>query len=329
MWHGYLGRTMSIVAAATITFLASAADGARAQADFPNRTIRIVVPTPPGPTLDTLPRLIAAQLAERWHIPVIVENRPGAAQNLGAEAVAKAEPDGYTLLAAPKGPLVISQYLYPKLGFDPPALVPVTIFATQPAVLVARKDAPFSTLPEMIAYAKANPGKINYGSPGIGSSLHLMLELLSADAGIRLVHVPYKGLAPAEADLLAGHIDVLFDILGSALPFIKDGKFKAIGVASQAQLAELPGIAPIAITYSDYVFSEWFALMAPPKTPPAIATKLAQAVADTLKLPQVAQRYQDVSVMPVGDTPAEAAVLLGAERERWRKIVGELGLKIE
>jgi tripartite-type tricarboxylate transporter receptor subunit TctC len=329
MWRGYLGRTMSIVAAATIMFLASAAGDARAQADFPNRTIRIVVPTPPGPTLDTLPRLIAAQLAGRWHIPVIVDNRPGAAQNLGAETVANAEPDGYTLLAAPKGPLVISQYLYPKLGFDPPALVPVTIFATQPAVLVARKDAPFSTLPEMIAYAKANPGKINYGSPGTGSSLHLMLEMLSADAGIRLVHVPYKGIAPAEVDLLAGHIDLMFDILGSALPYIKDGKFKAIGVTSRAQLAELPGIAPIATTYSDYVFAEWFALMAPPKTPPATAAKLAQAVADTLKLPQVAQRYQDVSVTPVGDTPAETAVLLAAERERWRKIVGELRLKIE
>jgi tripartite-type tricarboxylate transporter receptor subunit TctC len=329
MWRRYLDRTIVIVAAAAIVMAACATGSALAQADFPTRTIRIVVPTPPGPTLDTLPRLIAAQLAERWHVPVIVENRPGAAQNLGAETVANAEPDGYTLLAAPKGPLVISQYLYPKLGFDPPALVPVAIFATQPAVLVARQDAPFSTVAEMIAYAKANPGRINYGSPGTGSSLHLMLEMLSADAGIRLVHLPYKGLAPAEADLLAGHIDVMFDILGSALPYIKSGRFKAIGVTSRSPLPELPDIAPIAASYRDYVFAEWFAFMAPPKTPPAIASKLAQAVAETLKLPQVAQRLRDVSVTPVGNTPAETAVLLNAERERWRKIVAELGLKIE
>ncbi len=324
MWRRYIGRAM-----AAITMVACAAGGALAQSAYPDRTIRIVVPTPPGPTLDSLPRLIASQLAERWHVSVIVENRPGAAQNLGAEAVANAEPDGYTLLAAPKGPLVISQYLYPNLGFNPAAFVPVTIFATQPTVLVASQAAPFSTLPELIAYAKAHPGKINYGSPGTGSSLHLMMEVLSSDAGISLVHVPYKGLAPAEADLLAGHIDLIFDPLGSALPFIKSGKFKAIGVTSRSPLSELPGVPALVATYPDYVFAEWFAFMAPPKTPPAIAAKLAQAISETLELPQVAQRFRDVSVTPVGNTPAETAALLKQERERWRKIIAELGVKIE
>ena len=143
------------------------ASAAPAQSDFPNHTIKIVVPTPPGASLDTLPRLIANRLSQRWNVPVIIENMPGAAQNLGSEAVARSEPDGYTILASPPGPLVISQYIYTKLGFDPEALVPVSTFASQPTVLVASTAAPFSTLREMIAYAKAHPGKINYASPGV------------------------------------------------------------------------------------------------------------------------------------------------------------------
>lgn len=324
MWSRCIGRMMTAIAIAL-----SAVGSALAQSDYPNHMIKIIVPTPPGPTLDSLPRLIASGLSERWGVPVIVENRPGAAQNLGAEAVATAEPDGYTLLAAPKGPLVISQYIYPNLGFDPAAFVPVSIFATQPAVLVASAQAPFSTLPELIAYAKANPGRINYGSPGTGSSLHLMVEMLNAASGIHLVHVPYKGLAPAEADLLAGHIDLLFDVLGSSLPYIKVGKFKAIGVTSKSRLAELPDVPTIAESYPDYIFAEWFAFVAPPKTSPETAAKLSQAIGDTLKLPQVVQRFRDVSITPVASSPAETATLLKQESERWRKAVAQLGLKVE
>ena len=320
----FLGEITAAIAIALAT-----AGGAAAQSDYPNRTIKIVVPTPPGPTLDSLPRLIASHLSERWSVPVIIENIPGAAQNLGAEAVARAEPDGYTLLAAPKGPLVISQFEYAKLGFDPDAFVPVSIFATQTPVLVASPNAPFSTLQELIAYAKANPGRINYGSPGTGSSLQLMVEMLAAAADIRLVHVPYKGLAPAEADLLGGHIDVMFDNLGSALPYIKDGKFKALGVASKSRLAELPDVAAIADSFPDFVFAEWFAFVAPPKTSPEVAAKLSQAVADTLRLPEVAQKFHDVSVTPVGSSPAETAALLKQESERWHKTVAQLGVKID
>lgn len=231
-------RIIRTAVAATIAL--AACGGAIAQSVFPKETIRIVVPTPPGPTLDSLPRLIATHLSERWGVAVIVENIPGAAQNLGAEAVAKAAPNGYTLLAAPKGPLVISQYEYAKLGFDPTAFVPVTIFATQPSILVANPSAPFATLQKLIEYAKANPGRINYGSPGTGSSLQLMMEILADEANIRLVHVPYKGLGPAEADLIAGHIDLMFDNLGSALPYIRDGKYRALAVTAESPVAELP-----------------------------------------------------------------------------------------
>lgn len=303
--------------------------GANAQSNYPNHTVKFVIPTPPGPTLDSLPRLITGHLSDRWKVHVIVENIPGAAQNLGAEAVAKAAPDGYTILAAPKGPLAISQYEFSKLAFDPAAFVPVSIFATQPTVLVASAKAPFSTLRGMIEFAKANPGRINYGSPGAGSSLQLMVELLNKEAGIQTVHVPYKGLAPAEADLLAGHIDMMFDNLGSALPYIRSGQFKALAVSGKSPTGEMPDVPAIAEMFPDFVFTEWFAFVAPPKTDPAIAGSVAQGVAATLRLPDVAQRFRDVSVTPVGSTPTQAAALIQDESARWRKIVAQLGVKID
>jgi tripartite-type tricarboxylate transporter receptor subunit TctC len=323
MWQtGILGRMTAIA----ILF---GVGGATAQTDFPPPTVKIVVPSPPGPTLDSLPRVIASHLSARWNVPVIVENLPGAAQNLGAEAVARAEPDGYTILAAPKGPLVISQYAYTKLGFNPDAFVPVSIFATQPTILVANAKAPFSTLPELIAYAKAHSGEVNYGSPGTGSSLQLMVEMLATDARIHLVHIPYKGLGPAEIDLVAGHIDLMFDVLGSALPNIKDGKYKALAVTSKSPLPELPGVPPIAATFPEFVFAEWFAFVAPPKTPAPIAAKLSEAVRETLRLPDVAQRFRALSVTPVGSSPTEAASLIDKEKERWRKTIAQLGIKID
>jgi tripartite-type tricarboxylate transporter receptor subunit TctC len=325
MSNRWIGR---ITAAALVLAVLGVA-GPAAPSDYPNRMIKIVVPTPPGPTLDSLPRLIASHLSEHWKVPVIIENIPGAAQNLGAEAVAKAASDGYTILAAPKGPLVISQYEYAKLGFNPDAFVPVSIFATQPTVLVASLKAPFATLPEMIAFAKAHPGRINYGSPGTGSSLQLMVEMLGRAADIQMVHVPYRGIAPAEADLMAGHIDVLFDPLGSALPFITDNRFKALGVTSQSRNAELPNVPAIAEMVPDFVFTEWFAFMAPPKTDPEIAAKLSHAVADMLRLPDVAERFRAISITPVGSSPADTAALLKQESERWRATVVQLGIRMD
>jgi tripartite-type tricarboxylate transporter receptor subunit TctC len=324
MRNNGIGRLLAVITIGTLAW-----STANAQSDYPNRPIKIVVPTPPGPTLDSLPRLIAGHLSERWKVPVIVENVPGAAQNLGAEAVAKADPDGYTLLAAPKGPLTMSQYEYAKLNFDPDAFVPVSVFASQPTVLVASTKTPFDTLLAMIAYAKANPGRINYGSPGTGGSMQLMIEILDRDENIQMIHVPYKGVAPAEADLLAGHIDVMFDPLGSALPYIKDGKFKALGVTSKSRILELPDVPAIAEVIPDYVFTEWFAFVAPPRTSPEIAAKFSQAVAETLRLPDVAQRFRDVSVTPVGSSPSETGALLKKESGDWRSVVAQLGVKMD
>ena len=217
-----------------------------AQAAYPSRTVKIVVPLPPGPVADVLPRMLAEKLSVRWGQPVIIENRPGAALNIGAEAVAKAEPDGYTLLATPPNPLVINQSFLSKLAFDPEAFVPVSIFAALPYVLVVSPKLPVATLQEFVAFAKANPGKLNFASAGTGSGPHLTGEMLRLAASIQTVHVPYAGLGPAMTDLLAGHVDVMVDNLGNALPLIRAGKVKALGVASESRIAELPDVPAIA-----------------------------------------------------------------------------------
>jgi tripartite-type tricarboxylate transporter receptor subunit TctC len=309
------------------TMLAAVPVAALAQSDYPNRRIKIVVPAPPGPSLDMLSRLIADKLAAHWGQPVIVENRPGAAQNLGAEAVAKAEPDGYTLLATPQGPLVISQHFFPKLGFDPSAFVPVSIFATQPLLLVANPKVRALTLQEFVALAKTSPDRISFASPGTGSSPHLTGEMLKTAADIDFVHVPYKGMAPATADLLAGHVDIMFDNLGNTLPHIKEGKLKVLGVAGETRIPELSDVPAIAEMFPGFYSTSWFAVVAPPKTPADIADKLSQAIAQILRRPDVVERYRAMSGTPVGTSPSETAAFLKKESERWRKVIAAAGIR--
>jgi tripartite-type tricarboxylate transporter receptor subunit TctC len=318
-------RTLLVFAA----LVAGAPASAIAQGEYPSRTVKIVVPLPPGPTADILPRILAERLSARWGQPVIIENRPGAANNLGAELVAKAEPDGYTLLATPQGPLVISQSFYPKLGFDPTAFVPISVFAAQPLVLVVHPKVPAATLQDLVAFAKANPDKINFASAGTGSSPHLTGEMLRIAAGIRIVHVPYTGLGPAMSDLLAGNVDMMIDNLGNSLPHIRAGKLKALGVASEGRVPELPGVAAIADTFPGFYSTSWFAMVAPPRTSTAIAERISQAIAEALKLPEVAKRFGDLNVAPVGTTPAGTAAFFRKEAERWKGVIVSGGIKPE
>jgi tripartite-type tricarboxylate transporter receptor subunit TctC len=214
-----------------VALVAAAAAAARAQADFPNRPIRVVVPLAPGGTADLLPRLVGEKLTLRWGQPVIIENKPGGALHLGAEAVARSAPDGYTLLLAPQGPLVLSPSLYSKLSYDPSAFVPVTILARLPYVFVANPKVPASTVPELIAFAKANPDKLNFGTPGTGSAQHLAVEWFKLLAGVRLTHVPYRGAAPAVADMLAGHVPQMFDKTANTIPKIRQGKIQTLAIS--------------------------------------------------------------------------------------------------
>ncbi len=302
---------------------------ATAQSDYPNRAIRIVVPLPPGATADSLPRIIGERLAARWGQPVIVENRPGAALNIGAEAVARAEPDGYTLLATPPSPLTVNGYLYSRLGYDPRAFVPVTVMAQLPNVLMVHPKLGISSMAELIAYARANPDKLTYASSGAGSIPHLTMELLKTRGGIGVVHVPYKGLAPALTDLIAGHVDMMFDNLGNALAPVKSGRLKGLGVGSGERIAALPEMPAIAETFPGFLSTTWFAIVAPPKTPAEIAARLSAAIAEIIRQPDVARRFADLSSTPVGGTPAETASFLRQEQERWQKVIAAAGIKPE
>jgi tripartite-type tricarboxylate transporter receptor subunit TctC len=305
----------------------SGAATALAQAPYPTKPIHIIVPLPPGANGDLMPRILGQQLSTRLGEPVVIENRSGAAQNLGAEIAFRADPDGYTLLATPQGPLVISPSFIPNLSFDPAQFVPVTIMARLPYILVVHPKVAVASFAEFIAYAKANPDRLNYGSPGIGSSTHLTGEMLKLAFGIRMTHVPYPGLAPALNDLLAGHTDVMIDNLGSSLPFVREGKLKVLAVTAPARIAELPEVPAIAETYPEVVSQAWFAVVAPPKTPEAIANKLSQTFAEILRDPDVEKRWRDMNLTPVGGTPDGIRAFFKEETERWRKVIVSGGLK--
>jgi len=330
------GRRRHMVAVATllapICFALSVfgmSSTALAQADYPTRTIKIIVPLPAGPVADVVPRLIGEKLSAQWSRPVIIENRPGAALNLGAEAAARAEPDGYTLLATPPGPLVVSQHYYRNLPFDPAAFVPISIMVKVPAVLVVNPKLPVANLPQLIAYAKDNPDKLTYGSPGVGNTPQLAMVKLMAAAGIRLTHVPYQGLAPASRDLVAGHIDVMIDNLGNVAEHIKSGSLKLLAVTGDARLPEFPDVATVAESLPGVTHTDWFAIVAPPKTPAALAAKISSAVSDALKQPDVVRRLKDLSVVPVGSSPEETATFMTQESDNWRQVISASGMKSE
>ena len=293
---------------------------------YPSKPIRIVVPLPPGSNGDVIPRILGQHLSAKLGQPVVIENRSGAAQNLGAEYVSRAEPDGYTLLATPQGPLVISPSFVPNLPFDPSQFVPVTIMAKLPYILVVHPKVPVTTFAEFIAYAKANPGKLNYGTPGLGSSSHLTGEMLKLASHIEMTHVPYAGLAPALTDLLAGHTDVMTANLDSVFAQL-GGKLKGLAVTSEKRARELPGLPAIAETYPEVVSTSWFAVVAPPKTPPEIAGKLSRAFAENLREQEVERKWREMSLTPVGGTPEEVGAFLKDETARWRKVIVSGGIK--
>ena len=300
-----------------------------AQDAYPNRAIKIIAPVGAGGVADLVPRFIAEKLAGRWGHPVYVENRPGANTNIGAETAARAEPDGYTLLAAPATTLAVNPSLFPKLTFDLTAFVPVTVLANEPNVLVAHPKLPFSTAQELIAFAKANPGKLTYASPGIGSVQHLSMELLASMSGIALVHVPYKGLPPAVNDVVAGHVDLLFDNLGSSAPLIKSGNLKAIAVGSERRNAFLPDLPSLSEAVPGFLSVTWFAIVAPPGTPAGIAEKLSAAIAGILKTADATNCFRDLYATPIGSSPADTAAFFAQERERWRSVIVSAGIKVE
>jgi tripartite-type tricarboxylate transporter receptor subunit TctC len=297
--------------------------------DYPARPIRIVVPYPAGGSADLVPRIFAEKLHAKWGQPVLVENRPGAGGNIGAEYVYRAEPDGYTLMASPPGPLVVNRNLYRKLAFDPAAFVPVSILAEIPNVLLVNPRVPAHSIEEFIAFAKANSDKLNYGSQGSGSTSHLTAELFKSTAGLKITHVPYKGSAPAMAALLGGEVDLMFDNLGVTLPHVKSGKLRALAVCSEKRVASLPGVPAMSEIVSGFVSATWVGMVAPPKTPPQIAEQLSSAVAEAVRSPDVVGRLAALSAGPVGDTPKEMAAFMKLEEERWNRVITSAHVKAD
>ena len=298
--------------------------------EWPARPVRIVVPFPAGGSADLIPRIVAEKLSEKWGQPVIVENRPGAAGNIGADIVFRSEPDGYTLLSAPPPPLVINRLLYPKLSYDSTQFAPVTVIAANPNVLLVHPSLGVNSVAELIALARQNPGKLNYASQGSGSTSHLTAELFKSMAGgLQITHVPYKGTAPALTDLLAGQVDMMCDNLGVSLPHVRSGKLKALAVASKQRFAGLPDAPALAETLPGFESRAWYGIVAPPRTPAPIAAKVSAGVADALKNADVLKRLQELSAEPMGLTPAETAAFMKVESERWGAIVRSAGVKVD
>jgi tripartite-type tricarboxylate transporter receptor subunit TctC len=298
-------------------------------ADYPNRTVRILVSAPPGGGPDVVARILADRLAQRWGHPVIVENHPGAGGTLGAADVAAAEPDGYTLLSAQPGPLTTHVLLYKNLRFDPAALEPVIVMAKIPIVLVVRTDFPASTVGELIAYAKANPDKVNYGSQGIGTSPHLTAALFARRTGTAITHVPYRGTAQVVNDLVAGHLDLLFIQLDAVRELWRAGKVKMLAIASDQRLAELPDIPSLAEAgIADLRVDTWNAIAAPPKTPRPIIAKINAAMNDVLSVPEIRARLATMSMQPAGGTPADMAAFVKEETARWGDVIQAANIRV-
>ncbi|HET7672734.1 MAG TPA: tripartite tricarboxylate transporter substrate binding protein [Burkholderiales bacterium] len=292
--------------------------------------MRIIVPFPAGGSADLLPRAVAEKLAEKWGQPVIVENRPGAAGNIGADAVFRADPDGYTLLSSPPPPLVINRSLYSKLSYDASQFVPITVIGAIPNVLLVHPKVGVGTVAEFIDYAKKNPGKLNYASQGSGTTSHLTAELLKSMAGgLNIAHIPYKGTAPALADLLGGQVDMMCDNLGVSLQHVRSGKLKALAVASRQRFAGLPDVPALAETLPGFESIAWFGVVGPPKLGAAIAGKVAAGVQDALRMPDVQKRLADLSAEPMGLSPADTAAFMRQEVERWAGVIRAANVKAE
>jgi tripartite-type tricarboxylate transporter receptor subunit TctC len=305
-----------------------AACGPAAAQGFPSQTVKIVVPNPAGGTADALPRIVGDALSKVWNQAVVIENRAGAAGNVGAESFSRAAPDGYTLLASPPTTLAINQSLYKKLNYDPTRFRPITILGSSPNVLIVSPKLGVSTVKELIEKAKADPGAIAYGSQGIGATSHLTTALFETMAGVKFNHVPYRGTAPAMNDLVGGHILFMFDNLSSSLPQHQAGTLKILAVCTPARSPHLPDVPTMSEAgLPGFVSVAWFGLVAPADTPDAVTAKISKDVADVLKTDEVRKRFLAQGAEPMGTTPQETAAFIERERALWGGVIEKAKLK--
>ena len=297
---------------------------------WPSRFVRLIVPFPPGGGTDSVGRIISAKLTEIWGQQMVIENRGGAGSNLGSEAGAHSDPDGYTILFAAL-PIAINQFIYPKLNFDVSAdFAPITLLCTFPNVLVVANTSPAKSVAELIAYAKANPGTVTFGSSGIGTSPHLSGELFKRMAGIEATHVPYRGAGPAINDLLPGRLTMMFNTAGSLMPYVKGGQVRGLGTSAAKRFfaaPELPTIAEAGLPGFDV--TSWYALFAPVKTPPEIVRKMNADTVTALRDPVVRERFANLGLEVVGSTPEELKTFVQAEITKWGPVIKAAGIRTE
>jgi tripartite-type tricarboxylate transporter receptor subunit TctC len=299
-----------------------------APANWPTQSVKLVVPAPAGSTTDALARMLAEQLGKKWKTTTIVENIAGAGMNIGARTVARATPDGYVLFVSPPSPLSFNHLLYKDLGYDPAQFTPITLLATIPNALVVRKTLPVNDLKDLIAFAKANPGKLSYGSGGVGTTPHLSAVQLETRAGVKLVHVPYRGTAPAMTDLVAGHIDVFFDTLSATVPLARGGEVKMIAIADSKRTPAYPDAPTLEESgLPGFKSVTWFGLAAPPGTPSALAARIHRDVAEVLESSQAQDFMRRTSLVAGGQSPEEAAKFFASEAKLWGELIREAKLE--
>jgi tripartite-type tricarboxylate transporter receptor subunit TctC len=304
---------------------------ALAQADYPSRQIKVVVPFLAGGAVDVVTRVVFNKLAERWGQTVVIENRAGAGGNIGGEVVAKAEPDGYTLLATPPSVLAINQYLYDKMPFDPrEAFAPVSLIGLLPNVLVVGPSVAAPTLQQWLVDARQSPDRFAYGSQGVGTTGHLTGAMLNDAAGLALRHIPYRGFPPALTDMIRGQVDMMFIDTGNALPRVGKDGLRALGVTAERRLAALPDVPTFSESGLANVISiTWFAVVAPIKTPADIRHKLSAGLAQAMSIPDVKSSLDKLGVEMAGSTPEQLEAWIEGERVRWSEVVRRARIKVE
>jgi tripartite-type tricarboxylate transporter receptor subunit TctC len=299
---------------------------AQAQDAFPSRTVRIVIPYPAGGGTDTIGRLVADQLSRKWGQPVVVENVGGAAGNVGAAQVFRAAPDGYTMMIASPGPIATNSFLYKDMPFDPARWTSIALLATGPYVLVLRKSFEGETIKDLVARTKAAPGKITAATPGVGSVGHLATVQLEMLAGIKTTLVPYRGLSLAVNDLIAGHVDLMFDTPTTSLPLHREGRVKMIATGTTERVDEFPEVPTIAETLPGYRSVTWYAMTAPPGMAPALADRINRDVNEILGRKDVAERVRGIQMSPVTSSRDAAAKFFNEETQLWGRVIKQANI---
>jgi len=297
---------------------------------YPNRQITLFVPFPPGGATDLMARTIGQRIFKKWGQTVVIENKPGAGGMLAASQVAKALPDGYTLFFGSSAQLAVNQSIYPKMSYDAQKdFAPIILVGGVPNMLVANPSAPFKTLAELIQYARANPGALNYASPGSGSTAHLTAELFKTQSGVDIVHIPYKGAAGAVTDIIGGQVPLMFVSMPSVMEHVKAGKLVGLGVAGAARSSVLPDVPTFAETFPNFESTSWYGLVAPVETPTGVITLLNNEINSMLTDPEVRKIFEDQGIRIYGGTPAQFSAHIKSEAIKWARVVQKANVKVD